>query len=207
MGVCNHKLQLVLYFSSQRSLLNAPIFRLLLKVAVKGTHQCDFTNFWGTFGFQHLQLESGVRQSNSNVCMSVNQMCHHLGSSSLCYKLDNMDLSRIRHFIILAEGTRVLPVMCSAWWARSPIDNSIHYYNFISHRGLLPLHWLQHSIITLLHRWYDKSKQSCCAVLKLRCILILLWVSSLAYKCLDGFVRLSKSMGEVKAQLSFITYS
>ena len=38
--------------SSQRSLQDAPIFRLLLKVAVKGTHQCDFTNFWGAFGLQ-----------------------------------------------------------------------------------------------------------------------------------------------------------
>ena len=33
--------------SSQRSLQDAPIFRLLLKVAVKGTHQCDFENFCG----------------------------------------------------------------------------------------------------------------------------------------------------------------
>ena len=51
--------------TSQRSLHNAPIFRLLLKVAVKGTHQCDFTNFCGvsdpnaTFNFntplQHAQ--------------------------------------------------------------------------------------------------------------------------------------------------------
>ena len=32
---------------SQRSLHNAPIFRLLLKVAVNGTHQCDFQNFCG----------------------------------------------------------------------------------------------------------------------------------------------------------------
>ena len=32
---------------SQRSLHNAPIFRLLLKVAVKGTHQCDLSNFCG----------------------------------------------------------------------------------------------------------------------------------------------------------------
>ena len=31
--------------TSQRSLHNAPIFRLLLKVAVNGTHQCDFLNF------------------------------------------------------------------------------------------------------------------------------------------------------------------
>ena len=30
---------------SQRSLHYAPIFRLLLKVAVNGTHQCDFLNF------------------------------------------------------------------------------------------------------------------------------------------------------------------
>ena len=33
--------------SSQRSLHNAPIFRLLLKVAVNGTHQCDCPNFCG----------------------------------------------------------------------------------------------------------------------------------------------------------------
>ena len=37
---------------SQRSLHYAPIFRLLLKVAVKGTHQCDFINFCGAFGPQ-----------------------------------------------------------------------------------------------------------------------------------------------------------
>ena len=37
---------------SQRSLHNAPIFRLLLKVAVNGTHQCDFQNFCGAFGPQ-----------------------------------------------------------------------------------------------------------------------------------------------------------
>ena len=33
------------FLASQRSLHNAPIFRLLLKVAVNGTHQCDFLNF------------------------------------------------------------------------------------------------------------------------------------------------------------------
>ena len=37
---------------SQRSLHNAPIFRLLLKVAVNGTHQCDFQNFCGGLGSQ-----------------------------------------------------------------------------------------------------------------------------------------------------------
>ena len=38
--------------ASQRSLHNAPIFRLLLKVAVNGTHQCDFLNFCGGLGPQ-----------------------------------------------------------------------------------------------------------------------------------------------------------
>ena len=38
--------------ASQRSLHNAPIFRLLLKVAVNGTHQCDFQNFCGILGSQ-----------------------------------------------------------------------------------------------------------------------------------------------------------
>ena len=87
------------------------MFRLLLEVAVKGTHQCDFTNFWVMFGFQHLQLEGGLRQANSN--KSVSKMCHHLGDLSLCYKLENMVLSRIRQFIILAEGARALSVTLS----------------------------------------------------------------------------------------------
>ena len=42
------------YLASQRSLHNAPIFRLLLKVAVNGTHQCDFLNFCGGSGSQQL---------------------------------------------------------------------------------------------------------------------------------------------------------
>ena len=42
---CLHRAQQ--HRASQRSLHNAPIFRLLLKVAVNGTHQCDFQNFCG----------------------------------------------------------------------------------------------------------------------------------------------------------------
>ena len=48
--------------ASQRSLHNAPIFRLLLKVAVNGTHQCDFQNFCGALGpqrFTFLRVGSG----------------------------------------------------------------------------------------------------------------------------------------------------
>ena len=48
-GHCNWK-----SLASQRSLHNAPIFRLLLKVAVNGTHQCDFPNFCGALGLQQL---------------------------------------------------------------------------------------------------------------------------------------------------------
>ena len=43
-NIASHRL------ASQRSLHNAPIFRLLLKVAVNGTHQCDFQNFCGADG-------------------------------------------------------------------------------------------------------------------------------------------------------------
>ena len=42
--------------ASQRSLHNAPIFRLLLKVAVNGTHQCDFPNFCGAVRLQLAEL-------------------------------------------------------------------------------------------------------------------------------------------------------
>jgi hypothetical protein len=48
-------LNLMHHWSSQRSLHNAPIFRLLLKVAVKGTHQCDFLNFCGPLGVQQIR--------------------------------------------------------------------------------------------------------------------------------------------------------
>ena len=41
---------------SQRSLHDAPIFRLLLKVAVNGTHQCDFPNFCGAVKLQPWEL-------------------------------------------------------------------------------------------------------------------------------------------------------
>jgi hypothetical protein len=44
---------------SQRSLHNAPIFRLLLKVAVNGTHQCDFLNFCGGLGPQRMDNWAG----------------------------------------------------------------------------------------------------------------------------------------------------
>ena len=46
--------------SSQRSLHSAPIFRLLLKVAVNGMHQCDFHNFCGALCSNCCLNEIGV---------------------------------------------------------------------------------------------------------------------------------------------------
>ena len=58
--------------ASQRSLHNAPIFRLLLKVAVKGTHQCDFINFWGRVH----------RPTNSLTLRAINNSKHAKGAQT-----------------------------------------------------------------------------------------------------------------------------
>ena len=66
-----------LVMASQRSLHNAPIFRLLLKVAVNGTHQCDYSNFCGNFGSQPLSqfapalLPSATRFERARACASL----------------------------------------------------------------------------------------------------------------------------------------
>ena len=57
--------------ASQRSLHNAPIFRLLLKVAVNGTHQCDFLNFCGGLGpqpFSFRGVASAQKAGRCNTC-------------------------------------------------------------------------------------------------------------------------------------------
>ena len=46
--------------SSQHSLRSAPIFRLLLKIAVNGTRQCDFHNFCGGLCSNCCLHETGV---------------------------------------------------------------------------------------------------------------------------------------------------
>ena len=56
---------------SQRSLQDAPIFRLLLKVAVKGTHQCDFFNFWGSLGLPTRPYASVGARVRACVCVCV----------------------------------------------------------------------------------------------------------------------------------------
>ena len=56
-----------MWVASQRSLHNAPIFRLLLKVAVKGTHQCDFTNFCGAYGPNNVNMHTSYSGRDATV--------------------------------------------------------------------------------------------------------------------------------------------
>ena len=53
--------------ASQCSLHNAPIFRLLLKVAVNGTHQCESLNFCGT-----------LVPTFTTMAYKINSVCWHV---------------------------------------------------------------------------------------------------------------------------------
>ena len=86
--------------TAQRSLHNAPIFRLLLKVAVNGTHQCDSSNFCGGFGPQHLRALSPRQQGRSS--LSIAALCSR--SSPLA------DLGEAR--LLLTQPTRLGAPWC-----------------------------------------------------------------------------------------------
>ena len=70
--------------TSQRSLHNAPIFRLLLKVAVIGTHQCDSSNFCGNLGSQPLWTCTQARSLANFRAMDVASWPYLLKSTA-CY--------------------------------------------------------------------------------------------------------------------------
>ena len=95
---CLHAYLLLL---SQRSLHNAPIFRLLLKVAVNGTHQCDFLNFCGDLGPQHANNMLDLCSFVVGTPTHPRAHCHHdvFGLWGKC--------------IILAEGAIALSVTLS----------------------------------------------------------------------------------------------
>ena len=57
--------------SSQRSLHNAPIFRLLVKVTVNGTHQCDYANFCGNLGSQRLGATCMSSAASNRPCQWI----------------------------------------------------------------------------------------------------------------------------------------
>ena len=71
---------------SQRSLQSEPIFRLLLKVAVNGTHQCDSLNFCGKSASQpcslHVWLEVGGRHGASEMQSEKDTRGQHLMATS-----------------------------------------------------------------------------------------------------------------------------
>ena len=71
--------------ASQRSLHNTPIFRLLLKVAVNGTHQCDSFNFCGSFGPQlSVSWMALDRASSLDVCLRQSEIWSPLPARSSC---------------------------------------------------------------------------------------------------------------------------
>ena len=74
------------FLPSQRSLHNAPIFRLLLKVAVNGTHQCDCLNFCGSFGSQQDVAQGGGCITKYAVASWVapRRACALLGVRAIC---------------------------------------------------------------------------------------------------------------------------
>ena len=59
--------------SSQCSLHNAPIFRLLLKVAVNGTHQCESFNFCGDVCPNHFSMRRLLVSERENTNQQTNK--------------------------------------------------------------------------------------------------------------------------------------
>ena len=96
-------------YPSQRSLHSAPIFRLLLKVAVNGTHQCDFHNFGGalcsncTTSIQTTSIQ--LKQPNPTHCKNAEGGI----SPQVCQILTTTPFSQS----ILAEGAIALSVTLS----------------------------------------------------------------------------------------------
>jgi hypothetical protein len=86
-------------FPSQRSLHNAPIFRLLLKVAVNGTHQCDFLNFCGGLGPQLSPDES--KQPFRGGALPKQAFKHRQCRTSATHASD----ARVRKLAILKAAT------------------------------------------------------------------------------------------------------
>ena len=106
--------------ASQRSLHNAPIFRLLLKVAVNGTHQCGFFNFCGALWAPTVLLAGARvrRWRRACACVPAGAVCRgatcggvHCRVHSACVARRSM---RNRSVLgILAEGAIALSVTLS----------------------------------------------------------------------------------------------
>ena len=88
---------------SQRSFQDAPTFRLSLKVAVRGTHQCDFLNVC-----ESLVLSIGrffgarIREChNASAAFALDRL-------QIGFRMDHIDL-RPNHKNVVARLTPVLP--------------------------------------------------------------------------------------------------
>ena len=103
---------------SQRSLHNAPIFRLLLKVAVNGTHQCGFFNFCGAL-WAPTPLLAGARvRRGRRACARIRALPRAATSVGVqCRAHCACSAQRIRRsrsvLGILAEGAIALSVTLS----------------------------------------------------------------------------------------------
>ena len=80
--------------SSQRSLHNAAIFRLLLKVGVNGTHQCDYSNLRGNLG-SRLALPSWAFVAAQCYCTSTPTTTNAVHGLSIPHRIPSL------HFVNL----------------------------------------------------------------------------------------------------------
>ena len=101
---------------SQRSLHNAPIFRLLLKVAVKGTHQCDLSNFCG--GFWPPTLEPKKR-------CGLQLLPRCLRSLSVCWgRVVPMLFASVRALAASVRPQMLPRRVCCAWQSARPVQHA-----------------------------------------------------------------------------------
>jgi hypothetical protein len=109
--------------TSQCSLHNAPIFRLLLKVAVNGTHQCESLNFCGTFcpNLHHLtgctsyRFNPCQRQRTNVVSFGFRSLmiplpCLTVLAQDLCY---SDPLSLVLTFLTHTMAVRILTLVAA----------------------------------------------------------------------------------------------
>jgi hypothetical protein len=109
--------------TSQCSLHNAPIFRLLLKVAVNGTHQCESLNFCGTFcpNLHHLTdctsyMFSPSQRHRTNVVsfelrsLMFSLPCLTVLAQDLCY---SDPLSLVLTFLTHTMAVRILSLVAA----------------------------------------------------------------------------------------------
>ena len=72
---------------SQRSIQNEPIFRLLLKVAVNGAHQCGLSNFFRSFWLQPFRFSQVKKQFKRGA--TSHHYVSQMDVTATCYSIDD----------------------------------------------------------------------------------------------------------------------